>query len=174
MKIMTWSKYCLLLVSLALSGCGGLNQPLPFVRTAADLPLSKFILGKWEGNKQTVQSDGVDYPRYQLEFIDDHTFHFTQVTPGNGYDDDFTYQFVSPNTIRVQGRRDTGGRVWQITRVDESLELCLPTNSCVTLTRKWLEWGWVAGALAALLLASYLANRLFRRMSQLNTGEILE
>ncbi len=151
--------YCVILIGLFLSAYIGFDQ----LRLAANLdhniPLSKFVIGKWDGQRQVTDPKGDYLITYEIEFIDERKFSFHVITPGHGYEEEFTYQFISNNTIQVQGRREATVRKWKLARIGEKLELCFEKNPCVILTRKKTEWWWIVIILVAVVLAFYLLKK---------------
>lgn len=155
--------YCLILISLSLSSCSGSDQTSSGTNPDDGIPMSKFIIGSWEGQNQVTDPKGDYLVKYEIEFINENKFNSHVITPDHGYDEEFTYQFINNDTIQVQGRRDVTIRKWKLTRIGEKLELCFEKNPCVTLTRKKIEWWWLLIVLAVVVLTFYLLKKFYRK-----------
>src|SRR5690349_1562524 len=106
--------YLLVIASLCLSTYVVFDQVRSDIPTDENIPLSKFIIGKWE-NKEFARSTvpGIT----EIQFVDETKLVYHVIITDDAYDEEATYEFVSENRIREQGRRDAPARQWQLRRV---------------------------------------------------------
>jgi hypothetical protein len=153
--------YLLIIASLCLSAYVVFDQVRPDIPSDENMPLSKFIIGKWE-NKEFARST-VPGMVTEIRFVDETKLVYHVIIPDDAYDEESTYQFVSEKRIREQRRRDATVRQWELRRIVERLEVCYEGDGCITYSRKRIEIWWIFITLATAVSASYLRKKFVRR-----------
>ena len=160
MRDATW---CFVVALLFLYSCTNNNDAN--TNNVDKISLSKFVIGKWEGEKQTADINGNYVQEYQVEFINENTLTFAMRSPYDGFNDKFTYRFLTDNTISVENVRATGGQ-WKIDRVDDTLLICIWSNdNCSTFHRvasnKITLYLWLLGSLTLILFVAVMARHYY-------------
>jgi hypothetical protein len=82
---MKYLLYCLIVISLALAAYVAYNQFYPGPLQGDDaLPLSKFILGSWDGVLQAA-TPGNGYSLEDIQFISENKLGYHMTGPGEDY-----------------------------------------------------------------------------------------
>jgi hypothetical protein len=153
--------YLLIVASLFLCAYAVFDQVRPDMPSDENIPLSKFIIGKCE-NKEFARST-VPGTVTEIRFVDETKLVYHVIITDDAYDEEATYEFVSENRIREQGRRDAPARQWQLRRIVEKLEVCYEGDGCITYSRKRIEIWWIFITLATAVSAFHLRKKFVRR-----------
>lgn len=130
---MTKKKVVLFLVCLFmfLSACAYNNTS----QNLNELPLQKFIIGKWYGEIQTTDIHGSYVKEFYVEFINEHRLNIQMLSPYDELDVDFSYEFTDNQTILVENERTENG-TWEINKIDTNLHICIWSDeNCAIFTR---------------------------------------
>ena len=126
--------YILIIFMIFFTSCGNKNSTQEYEMKTA-IPMSEFIIGKWECSFQTTDIHGSYTKEYQVEFKKSGRISYVLRSPYNSYDTNFKYKFDNADAIWVENRRYKGGQ-WTLHKSGENLEICFwEKDDCNLFTR---------------------------------------